>query len=118
MIYVIGLGAALGSLIRFKITLKIKKLFKSNWPLATFLINLSGSFLLGLMFGTGLGKNYFLFLGTGVIGGFTTFSTLNSELVGQFNNKHPHTGISYMVFSYMGGFCFFVLGYFITSTNL
>ncbi|KRL37938.1 fluoride efflux transporter CrcB [Liquorilactobacillus uvarum] len=109
----IGLGAAIGSLLRFELTLKIKKHFKENWPLATFLINLSGAFLLGLMFGSHLQVNYFLFWGTGVVGGFTTFSTLNSELIGLFNNKHLYVGINYMLFSYLGGFGLLITGYFL-----
>ncbi|KRL37253.1 fluoride efflux transporter CrcB [Liquorilactobacillus uvarum] len=113
MIYLIGFGAAIGSLLRFEITTKIKKNFLKNWPLATFLINLTGAFLLGFMFGIHLQQNFFLFFGTGIVGGFTTFSTLNAEIIGLFNNKKLHKGLSYMVFSYLGGFALLLIGFFL-----
>ncbi|KRM97090.1 hypothetical protein FC19_GL000198 [Liquorilactobacillus aquaticus DSM 21051] len=93
--------------------MKTKMYFKTSWPLATFLINLSGAFLLGFMFGFHFQQSYFLFWGTGIVGGFTTFSTLNSEIVELFNNKHLYTGLNYMVFSYLGGFILLFIGYFL-----
>ncbi|KRL01139.1 fluoride efflux transporter FluC [Liquorilactobacillus capillatus] len=117
MIWLIGVGAALGSLLRFEITIKTKVYFKKNWPLATFLINLSGAFFLGYLFGLQPEKNYFLFWGTGIVGGLTTFSTLNTELLGLFNTHHPRTGLSYMALSYLGGILFFSCGYYVSLWN-
>ncbi|MCP0887978.1 CrcB family protein [Ligilactobacillus sp. WILCCON 0076] len=113
MIYLVGIGAALGSLFRYEFTVAIKKRFIYNWPLATFIINLVGSFLLGLLFGVDLPANYYLFLGTGILGGFTTFSTLNTEIIGLFNNKKIRIGIIYMFLSYLSGFFLLAIGYFL-----
>lgn len=51
MIYLIGTGAAIGSLLRFELTNLIKAKFGANWPLATLIINLIGAFCLGWLFG-------------------------------------------------------------------
>jgi len=56
------------------------------WPWATFAVNLAGAFLLGLAVGrphgvTGLPRWRRSFLGTGLCGGLTTFSTLQLELL-------------------------------------
>ncbi|KRL98858.1 fluoride efflux transporter CrcB [Liquorilactobacillus satsumensis] len=115
MIYLVGLGSAIGSLLRFEVTRNVKRRYRQNWPLATFLINLSGAFLLGFIFGLHLTQVSFAFLGTGIVGGFTTFSTLNTEVLGLFNNQHVHTGTSYLLFSYLGGGLLIFSGYFLGS---
>ncbi len=45
------------------------------FPFGTLLVNLSGAFVLGLLVGLGVGGDANRFLGTGLIGGYTTFST-------------------------------------------
>ncbi|GCF93246.1 putative fluoride ion transporter CrcB 1 [Enterococcus florum] len=75
----VGTGAALGAMLRFTLNTYFEPRTK-RLPKATFLINLTGSFLLGLFFGVHLSQNVYLFLGTGVMGGYTTFSTYNFEL--------------------------------------
>ncbi|KRL04433.1 fluoride efflux transporter CrcB [Liquorilactobacillus oeni] len=115
MIFLVGLGSAIGSLLRFEVTKDVKKRYQQNWPLATFLINLSGALLLGILFGFQLRTKTFLFLGTGILGGFTTFSTLNTEILGLFNNKHLHIGMSYLVLSYFCGAVLLFLGYFLVK---
>ena len=78
-----GFGGFLGTLLRYTVTLLIKP---GSFPAATFLINITGSFLLGLVIGYTLksspGENNIrLFLATGFCGGFTTFSTFSYENV-------------------------------------
>ena len=50
-----GLGAALGAALRYFLTVNIKT--NHLWPRATFLINMTGAFCLGLIFALGLDKN-------------------------------------------------------------
>jgi fluoride exporter len=77
----VGLGGMLGSMLRYATGLALKS---SQWPVGTFAVNLSGSFLMGLVFGIALknesfDNNWRLFLTTGVCGGFTTFSAFSAE---------------------------------------
>ena len=78
-ILLIGLGGCLGAIARYLITVYFSK-FKL-FPLATFIINISGSFLLGVLAGNEwLSVSISLFIGTGFLGAYTTFSTMNFEL--------------------------------------
>ncbi|KRL63934.1 CrcB family protein [Lactobacillus psittaci] len=100
-----GIGASIGAVIRLFLTRHIKS---DKFPLATLIINLSGAFLLGLLFGLGLTKTSYLFLGTGLLGGYTTFSTLNKELVAE---KNIHLKFAYGLSSYVLGFILVFIGF-------
>lgn len=76
----VGSGAALGAMIRFTLNNYFEPHTK-RLPRSTFFINLTGSFILGCLFGAKLSPEWFLFLGTGLMGGYTTFSTFNFELL-------------------------------------
>ncbi len=76
-----GAGAAL----RFVVDGAVRGRRPTPLPVATVLINVSGSLLLGLLTGAhllhGLGSVWFTALGTGLCGGYTTFSTASVETV-------------------------------------
>lgn len=61
----IAIGAFFGAVSRFSLSRWINRAFPAKFPLATFFINLSGSFMLGLLFGAGAGSSWRLLLGTG-----------------------------------------------------
>lgn len=72
-------------------------------PFATWAINLSGSFLLGLLAGAAWGDNVSLLLGTGFMGAYTTFSTFNVENVQLAREKKWKTLALYVGTSYVFG---------------
>lgn len=76
-----GIGAAL----RFVVDGVIRSRLRMAFPLATVVINVTGSFGLGLITGlgsrAGLPHDWVLILGGGVMGGYTTFSTASIETV-------------------------------------
>jgi CrcB protein len=73
----IGVGAlgALGALARFRVAGAVTARRPSEFPYGTFVVNISGGFTLGLLTGLGVSDEAMLVLGTGLLGGFTTFST-------------------------------------------
>lgn len=78
------LGGALGAVSRFIVGTFVLKFYSALFPLGTFLINVTGSFLIGLFMMLFLnrpaaGANWRLFLVTGILGGYTTFSTFEWE---------------------------------------
>ncbi|EAC9043052.1 fluoride efflux transporter CrcB [Listeria monocytogenes] len=75
----VGFGAGLGAMLRYGISIFVKSKWKTNFPFATFFINITGSFLLGFLVSSALGPDWQLFLGTGFMGGYTTFSTFKVE---------------------------------------
>jgi CrcB protein len=80
---IICCGGALGSGARYLVSSWVARMAGSRFPLGTILINASGSFLLGLLAELALrGVVSFdlrLVLGTGVLGGYTTYSSFNHE---------------------------------------
>lgn len=110
-VLIVGLGAAVGSLIRYGVTNGLKKMFSKNaFPVATFFINITGSFLLGLVNGQ-LPKNTFILsFSIAVLGGYTTFSTYMNETV-QLGTKKKMMACSYYVLSALIGISMAFLGY-------
>lgn len=81
----VGLGGFVGSIARFLVGRCVGVLFDTRFPLGTFLINMSGSFLLGIV-GTLVAERVWpssdavrLALGIGFLGAYTTFSTFELE---------------------------------------
>lgn len=86
MIVVLTLAAgALGAVIRFVVDSSIKQRWTSSFPLATVVINVTGSLLLGVLAGLvlfhGQPSAWQTVVGTGFCGGYTTFSTASFETV-------------------------------------
>jgi CrcB protein len=79
----VAAGGALGAVARYTISLGMSAR-DDAWPWATFAINVSGSLLIGVLAGwlatrAEAGEPWRLFLGVGVLGGFTTFSAYSLE---------------------------------------
>lgn len=110
-ILLIGIAGFIGANIRYIISKKLNKSKSSAFPYGTLLVNLIGSFLLGLLVGGQAGEIYILLAGTGLLGSVTTFSTLNKELYSL--QKSPRSWLMYFLITYVGGFVFAYIGYFI-----
>jgi CrcB protein len=81
----VGLAAALGAVSRYLVDQAVANKWEPAFPWGTWVINATGSFVLGLLTGLalhhGLSAHVVSVLGTGVCGGYTTFSTFNFETV-------------------------------------
>ena len=81
----IALGGALGAAVRFVVDSWVATRLRATLPTGTLVVNVTGSFLLGLLTGWavahGGGGDVKAVLGTGVLGGYTTFSTASVEAV-------------------------------------
>jgi CrcB protein len=78
-------GGAVGSLARYLVTLAVNEKYDGRFPLATVLINVTGSFLIGLLLVLTdredlMHPNFRPLLVTGLLGGFTTFSAFEWEV--------------------------------------
>jgi fluoride exporter len=73
----LGVGAlgALGALGRFTVDGAVSARWPSDFPFGTLAVNLSGAFALGALVGLDVAGDALLILGTGFLGGYTTFST-------------------------------------------
>lgn len=82
-VLLVALGGGLGAASRFGVSLAVPARADA-WPVATFGINVAGSLAIGLLAGWlssrgDVGEPWRLFLGVGVLGGFTTFSAYSLE---------------------------------------
>ena len=114
-----GIGASIGAMLRYAITNYGKKHWEwngnkfSNLPTPTLFINLTGAFILGFIFGIKTNVFIYAIVGTGVLGGYTTFSTMNTELVELYKSKNYRGFIFYALSSYLGGLILVFVGYYL-----
>ena len=84
-ILLVGCGGFIGSIARYLMTGAINRYFlPANFPYGTFAVNVLGCFVIGFLGGLAGSKQFLaehsrLFLFTGILGGFTTFSALGME---------------------------------------
>jgi len=71
---VAALGA-LGALGRYRVDRAVSARWLSDFPFGTLTVNLTGAFALGVLVGASVGSDALLVFGTGLLGGYTTFST-------------------------------------------
>ncbi|MBB3567030.1 fluoride efflux transporter CrcB [Rhizobium sp. BK491] len=105
MLYlIVFLGAGLGGAFRLGINELAARLLGIEFPVGTLIINVLGAFIMGLLteyfaFRGGMSQEMRLFLTTGLLGGFTTFSTFALESVvlwerGQWMSAIAYIGLS------------------------
>jgi fluoride exporter len=81
---IIGIGGALGSMCRYLAQVCVGKYTTLAFPFGTLVVNLTGCFLIGILFGMSnkyawMTMEWRLFLITGICGGYTTFSSFSLE---------------------------------------
>lgn len=98
-------GGAIGAGCRHLVNVAALRLFGAGFPVATLAVNVIGSLLMGLLVGWfalragGGGQNLRLFLATGVLGGFTTFSAFSLDVVLLWERGAAGTAAVYVALS-------------------
>jgi CrcB protein len=111
----VALGGSLGAVARYLINLSpLANLFE-KFPFATFFINVSGSFLIGLMLilltdRIEVSENFRLAVIVGFLGAFTTFSTFEMEIYGLMRDRSFVTALAYLSLSVIVGFAGLLAG--------
>ena len=112
-ILLVGLGGAAGSMLRYAFSVWFKH---ASFPLATFLVNVIGSFIIGLVFAYSLrsesfATNWRLFLAAGICGGFTTFSAFSLESLQLLQQQRVGIFFLYVIGSVLLGLAATWFGY-------
>jgi len=85
MLYlIVFIGAGIGGALRHGVNVGAARLLGFGFPFGTLIVNVVGSFLMGLFAGyfayrAGVPQHFRLFLTTGILGGFTTFSAFSLD---------------------------------------
>ena len=88
----IGIGGALGAISRYGVSLAAMHLIGHGFPWGTLIVNIAGSFLMGVLIAVFAhiwhpSETWRLFLVTGFLGGFTTFSAFSLDVVSLYERK-------------------------------
>ena len=116
-ILAVGLGGGIGSIARYAIALFAEKVTPVNFPLGTLTANILGCLIIGFFWSyfdrVHINHDFRLFLFTGFLGGFTTFSTFARETEQFFKAGEPLHAISYLLLSNILGIAMVALGFFL-----
>lgn len=83
-LFSVALGGALGASVRYLVNVAVPRVLGHGFPVATMVVNVLGSFLMGVLvvvLAEKAGNRMAPFLMTGVLGGFTTFSAFSLDAV-------------------------------------
>mgnify|MGYP001201276235 CR=1 FL=1 len=114
ILLLVGSGGFAGSILRYIISMVIQNKFLSSFPYGTLSVNLIGSFLIGVVYALvdrgNLSPETRLFLATGLLGGFTTFSAFSLDALNFLQEGLLMEGVSYIMLSIFLGISFAFLG--------
>ncbi|MBL42125.1 MAG: fluoride efflux transporter CrcB [Rhodospirillaceae bacterium] len=113
-VFLIGLGGASGSILRYFVYLLFSRYFGLIYPMQTLFVNITGCLLMGILielFNTKIGLNHDLryFLLVGFLGGFTTFSAFSSDFFNFIQLGNVLNAFIYIFISvFLSIFAFFI----------
>ncbi|WP_075981707.1 fluoride efflux transporter CrcB [Bacillus massilinigeriensis] len=117
MIYLlVGLGGVVGSLLRYFVSSLSIHFLGTGFPFGTVFVNLTGAFVLGWITGhltnhTNIHPYFITAIGTGVVGSYTTFSTLSVETITFIEEGLLLRAFIYIIISLIGGIAFASWGF-------
>ena len=108
----VAVGGAIGAILRYGAGNVIET---GDLPVSTFLVNVVGSFALGVLAILAINQGYsddiLLFFGTGLLGSFTTMSTFSVETVTLLKNDNATLALAYAILSFVSCILSAFLGY-------
>jgi CrcB protein len=115
---IVMLGGAIGAGFRYHIGKVALQNMGPGFPWGTFIVNLLGGLLIGVLAGIlardGSDEPLRLFLGVGVLGGFTTFSAFSLETFEMINRGEVAMAAAYIVASVTGSVALLFVGFWMT----
>lgn len=111
----VALGGAVGSLLRYSVVLLIRPM-SPGFPTGTLVVNVAGCVVIGVLagiWGPGVasGERHKLLVFTGILGGFTTFSSFSLEFAALLRDGRPGAAAAYVLLSNLLGLTGALLGF-------
>lgn len=122
LVGLVGLGGALGAMARYLAGEVIARRWPSSLPVGTLAINVVGSLALAILAALAthgrIGEPARLFLATGLLGGFTTYSTFNQETLALLERGELGRAALYLGLTVAGGLLAGALGWWLGAAML
>ncbi len=105
----VGIGGGIGAILRYLVGSAFLQRFGPGFPWGTFAINVTGSFFIGVVAQLALSRSFGVtpmmrvFVATGVLGGYTTFSTFSLDSVVLIGDGAPTLALAYAAGSVITG---------------
>ncbi len=118
----VAAGGAVGAMMRYFVGLISTRLFGSDYPWGTVIVNLVGAFLIGFLWGVfeqvNISVNFKNFVLVGIIGSFTTFSTLSLDAFSLFRGGNTQLAFYHIVLTNALGFILVAAGYLLAQRTI
>jgi CrcB protein len=113
--FIVFIGSGIGGALRYGVGVLSVRLFGFGFPIGSFAINVVGSFLMALIaeyfaLKSGFSQPWRLFLTTGIVGGFTTFSTFSLDAVSLYERNEIGFAALYVIGSIVVSLAAFFFG--------
>lgn len=119
ILLMVGVGSFIGGVGRYLISLLIQNKFLSTFPYGTLAVNIIGCFLIGVVYALSdkgsINVEWRLFFATGVLGGFTTFSSFSNETISIMRDGQYWHAFAYVAFSVIIGLAATFIGISLTK---
>jgi fluoride exporter len=109
----VAIAGGIGAVARLLVDVQVSSRLGTGFPFATFIINISGAFILGLLAGLALSADAMVIAGTAAIGAYTTFSTWMLETQRLVERGRQRNAVLNIVLSVIAGFGAVALGHLI-----
>lgn len=113
--FLLSISGSIGTIFRYLLSLSINNLNYLCFPAGTFIVNLLGSFLAGILLGVSniliFSENLKIFLFIGFLGGFTTFSAFSAESFNLIKSGYFSVALVYIILTNILGIFLTFVGF-------